>query len=243
MSLVQAAIEYPESDGKPMGETDLHRKWMIRICDLLSWRYRGQRVYVSSDMLVYYQQGSPARFVVPDDFVVKDCEPRERRVFKIWEEARTPEVVFEVTSASTQREDTVFKTQLYARIGIKEFFLYDPTADYLDPPLRGFRLDEYGEYSPITQDQTGAICSAELDALLRLEEGQLVMYDRRSGQKLLTESEAERAAKEAERAAKEGEAAARKAAEARADEEIRLRQAAEEELQKLREQLKRLEEG
>ena len=36
-------IEYPESDGKPRGETDLHRKWMNRICDLLSCRYRGQR--------------------------------------------------------------------------------------------------------------------------------------------------------------------------------------------------------
>jgi len=30
MSLVQTVdqIEYPESDGKPMGETDLHRDWI-----------------------------------------------------------------------------------------------------------------------------------------------------------------------------------------------------------------------
>jgi Uma2 family endonuclease len=243
MSLGPAVIEieYPESDGKPMGETDLHRKWMNRICDLLSCRYRGQRVYVTSNVLVYYIQGSPAKFVVPDDFVVLDCDPGERRVFKIWDEGKAPDVAFEVTSAGTQREDTVFKTQLYARIGIKEFFLYDPTSDYLHPPLRGFRLDEYGEYSPIAEDETAALYSEELDLLLRLEEGRLVMYDRLSGERLLTESELERAAKEAERAAKEAERGARQAAEARAADEARLRHAAEEELKQLREQLKRLE--
>lgn len=32
MSLVQTIdqIEYPESDGKPIGETDVHIDWMIR---------------------------------------------------------------------------------------------------------------------------------------------------------------------------------------------------------------------
>jgi len=252
MSLAPAAIEieYPESDGMPMGETDLHRKWMNRICDLLSCRYRGQRVYVTSNVLVYYAQGSPARFVVPDNFVVKDCDPRERRVYKIWEEGKAPDVAFEVTSESTQREDTAFKPQRFARIGIKELFLYDPTSDYLLPPLQGFRLDEQGEYSPIAEDETGAIPSEELDLLLRLEDGRLVMYDRRTGQKLLTESEleraakeSERAAKESERAAKEAERAAREAAEARAAEEARLRRAAEAEVQKLREQLMRLEDS
>lgn len=47
-------VEYPESDGMPIGETDLHRWWMIRIHDILSQRYRGQRVYVSSNLIVYY---------------------------------------------------------------------------------------------------------------------------------------------------------------------------------------------
>ena len=46
-------IEYPESDGKPMGETDLLRDWMFRILELLRFRYRGQRVYIASDLLVY----------------------------------------------------------------------------------------------------------------------------------------------------------------------------------------------
>ena len=32
---VVAEIYYPESDGEPMAETDLHRNWMIRIIDIL----------------------------------------------------------------------------------------------------------------------------------------------------------------------------------------------------------------
>src|SRR5262249_29136487 len=38
---------YPESDGKPMAETDIHRDWMVCIIERLKWRYRRKRVYVS----------------------------------------------------------------------------------------------------------------------------------------------------------------------------------------------------
>jgi hypothetical protein len=59
MTLVQVVeeIEYPENDGEPMGETDLHRNWMVRIHDMLSCRYRDQKVYVGSNLLVYYEEG------------------------------------------------------------------------------------------------------------------------------------------------------------------------------------------
>jgi hypothetical protein len=54
-------IEYPESDGLPIGETDLHQWWMVRITDLLRRRYQGQRVYVSSNLLVYPEEGNNLR--------------------------------------------------------------------------------------------------------------------------------------------------------------------------------------
>jgi hypothetical protein len=62
-------VEYPETDGRPLGETDLHREWMIRMIDLLKYRYRGQRVYVSGNLLMYYEEGDPSHFVVPDPMV------------------------------------------------------------------------------------------------------------------------------------------------------------------------------
>lgn len=226
MSLVQTVdqIEYPESDGMPMGETDLHRDWMIRILHILQHRYRGQRVYVASDLLLYYQEGDPTKFVVPDGFVVLDCDPGPRRTFKIWEEEKSPDVVFEVTSRSSRREDEIFKPRVYARLGVKEYFLYDPTSDYLDPPLQGYRL-ERGDHTRIEPDDAGTLGCEQLDITLRLDGGSLVMHDSDSGEVLYTEAEAEKAAREAERAARE-------AAEARADE-------LEAELRRLREELKR----
>jgi Uma2 family endonuclease len=191
MSLVQTVdqIEYPESDGKPMGETDLHRDWMFHILELLRHRYRGQRVYVASNLLVYYEEGEPSKFVVPDDFVVLNCEPGRRRIFKIWEEGRAPDVVFEVTSRGSRREDQIFKPQIYATLGVKEYFLYDPTSDYLNPPLQGFRAGKRG-YRRIRADETGTIACTTLDLLLRLEEGVLVLLDAPTGERLRTRAEA-----------------------------------------------------
>ncbi|MBW3542913.1 MAG: Uma2 family endonuclease [Planctomycetes bacterium] len=200
MKLTDATIEveYPESDGLPMGETDLHRWWMIHLTDVLERRYHDRRVYVSSNLLLYYEEGEPLKFVSPDVFVVKDCEPRMRRVFKTWEEGRVPQAVFEVTSASTRREDAVFKPEKYAHIQVAEYFLYDPTADYLKPPLRGYRL-QADEYCAIEPDATGALVSEELDLLLRLEGRDLALFDRHTGERQLSTQEA----LEAERAARE----------------------------------------
>lgn len=205
MGLIQAVheIEYPESDGKPMAETDLHRDWMVRILEILRQRYRGQRVYVASDLFVYYQEGDPTKVVAPDDFVVLDCDPGRRKTFKIWEEGnKVPQVVFEVTSESTRRQDEVLKPEVYARIGVPECFLYDPTSDYLEPPLQGFRLRP-GGYTRITLDETGALECEQLDIALRLEQGNLVMRDAQSGKTLLTEAEAEKAARQREKAARQ----------------------------------------
>lgn len=236
VSTILPEVEYPESDGQPMGETDVHRAWMIRIYDLLKYRYRNDRVYVGSDLLLYYVEGVPRKYIVPDDFVVLDSNPDYRRVFKTWEERRVPNVVFEVTSKYTRREDEQFKPKTYAEIGVKELFLYDPTSDYLNPPLQGFRLEAAGQVR-IVEDAAGALECRELGLVLRLKGRRLILEDRSTGQPLLTEAESERAkrkiaranTKKARAAAEEAQAAA-EAAEARA-------RSLEEELNRLRAQL------
>jgi len=183
-----ADIEYPESDGRPMGETDLHRYWMNRLYDLLSRRY-AQQAYVGCDLLVYFEEGNPLKYCVPDVFVALTARPGDRRTFKIWTEAGPPTVVFEVTSQSTRREDEVFKPQTYARMGVREYFLYDPTADYLSPPLAGYRLQGTGA-GPMKPEPSGALESQELGLRLWLQNGQLIVADGASGKRLLTEAEA-----------------------------------------------------
>src|SRR5438128_1762997 len=96
-------IVYPESDGKPTAETDVHRDWMVQLIELLKFLFSGLRVYVSGNLLVYHVEGNPRRSFAPDVFVVKDCDPR-RRTYKIWEEGKSPNFVLEVTSKKTRRE-------------------------------------------------------------------------------------------------------------------------------------------
>jgi hypothetical protein len=166
--------------------------------------------------------------------------------------------VFEVTSHSTRREDEIFKPGKYAQIGVQELFLYDLTADYLDPPLQGICFED-NEPIRITPDASGSLACETLGLQLRLDNGQLVVVDAQSSEELLTQAEAalaardvEREAKEAERAAREleqqrreeaearadADRAARDDAEARAEAEAAARRAAEEELHRLRDQLR-----
>jgi Uma2 family endonuclease len=224
MSSIDSSIEtdYPESDGRPMGETDWHIDAIIRLRDVLRRRYCDQSVYVGSDLLVYHVEGVPQEFVVPDVFVVLDCENRKRRTFKIWEEHRTPDVVFEITSKSTARQDRVFKPSTYEQIGVKELFLFDPTGDYLKPNLQGIRF-QGGKQIPM-ELADGRLVSTVLGASVSSHNQLLKLFDLETGEEFLTGEESEREAKESEREAKESERRARDlerkariAAEARAD--------------------------
>lgn len=241
MSTVTAPpeIDYPESDGKPMGETELHRNWTIRIQDILQQRYRGQLLYVTSDLLLYYEEGSPTKFVVPDCFVVQNCATHLRRTFQTWKEGRVPDVVIEVTSRSTSRADMVDKPIIYEMMGVQEYFLFDPTSDYLESSLQGYRLidGQFREIPPID----GRLRCLTLGVVLSVHDQDLQIFDFETGVEQLTEAEfeqsarlqaeqgreRERLAKEREREAREREQAARVAAEDRV-------RALEEELRRLK---------
>jgi len=146
MSLRQNAltreIYYPESDGEPMAETDLHRDLMAELIEELEAFFRDTpEVYVSGNLLLYYEEGNPRKSVAPDVFVVRGVGKQRRRIYKLWEEGRAPEVVFEISSRKTLMQDTQKKWQLYARLGVREYYLYDPEYDYLPDGLAAFRLE------------------------------------------------------------------------------------------------------
>src|SRR5271163_5014636 len=97
-TLAKLRIEYPSSDGKPMAETDTHRDWMFTNIDRLERYFSGRKVYVSGNLLIYYVKGDPRKCVAPDTFVVKNCKPGKKEIFKIWQERRKPDFVLENTS-------------------------------------------------------------------------------------------------------------------------------------------------
>ncbi|HMV49864.1 MAG TPA: Uma2 family endonuclease, partial [Blastocatellia bacterium] len=75
---------YPESDGKPMAETDIHRNLLADLVFTLDNHFRHQPdVYVSGNLLVYYVEGNPAKCFAPDVFVVRGVPKNQRRIYKL----------------------------------------------------------------------------------------------------------------------------------------------------------------
>ena len=167
---------YPTTDGKPMAETDLHRDLMLRLIESLKHYYAAQdRVYVSGNLLLFYERGNRRRYVSPDVFVVKGVPKHRRPNYLLWEE-RNPDVVVELTSSSTRREDVDTKFRLYRdTLKVKEHFLFDPYGDYLDPPLQGYRL-RAGQYHAI-RAVAGRLPSRALGLHLERDGEELRLYD------------------------------------------------------------------
>ena len=197
---------YPTSDGKPMAETDLHRDQMFDIIETLKDRFAAVKyMYVSGNLLVFYEQGNPRKHVSPDCFAVRGVAKKRRDHYLIWREKKVPEVVIEITSKTTKNEDIKKKFVIYRDLmKVREYFLFDPTEDYLHPPLQGNKLvnGEYVRIEPID----GRLPSAVLGLHLFQNGNTLRLWDPVTKQVLLTPAEARGQARAlAEAAHKENE--------------------------------------
>jgi len=147
----QAEIYYPDSDRRPMADNDLQYYTMTDTRFALEQRFiNNPDVQVGADLLVYYQEGNTRSRFAPDVFVVFGVAKGMRRSYKVWEEGKVPDLIFEIASESTWREDIGKKYKLYQKLGIQEYFLFDPSGRYFHPPLKGYRLWK-GTYQPLPE--------------------------------------------------------------------------------------------
>ena len=223
-------VEYPSFDGRPMAENDWQLHAMIDAITVLD-RYFEDRedVYVSGDLLIYHEEGNPKARAAPDVFVVFGVAKRKRPIYKLWEEGQAPAFVLEVASRSTWREDEGRKARLYERLGVREYWQYDPTGEYLGLHLKGRRLVG-GRYEPQpvveSLDGTVLLRSETLGLDLRVKGEEMHFRDAATGERLLDHA-GEHAARRAAESRADREDAARRAAESRADREDAARRAAE----------------
>lgn len=178
---------YPDSDGRPMGDTDYHSLALIHILEALRLFFARQAdVYIGMNLLYYFQQGNPRGRHNPDILVAKGVGNHLRRSFRVWEERNRPCTFIEVVSKSTLANDLGEKPLLYARLRIPEYFLFDPEGgEFMDPPLRGYRLSR-GKYVEMTPAADGSLSSKELGLRLTVEGDKLRFFDLKTGKPLLT---------------------------------------------------------
>ncbi len=172
---VYGEIDYPTSDGEPMGETDLHRQMMVDLIEALRLYYRDvPDTYVSGNILLYYEEGNPQAHLSPDVLVTQGLENRPRETYKMWVEGKAPDLVVEVTSRSTRMRDVGVKKGLYEALGVREYILFDPRSEYLLPRFQVFRR-EHSVFVPcVIPEQVGY--TSELSLTFRVVEGVLRIF-------------------------------------------------------------------
>ena len=235
------SIEYPSSDGEPMAENKWQYTAMTDTTSALENQFiHRPDIFVGSDMLMYYRMNDNATRVAPDVFVVFGAEGKHfRDSWIVWREGKAPDFVMEVASPSTWRRDAAEKRDIYAGMGVTEYWRFDPTGDHFTPALVGETLVD-GQYSsmPLETDADGilrgrsAVLGLDICVLPGLE---LRLYDPATGLWLLTHRESEEARMAAE-VALQAKADALQSSEAE-------RQALEAENERLREQLRALQSG
>ncbi len=237
---------YPDSDGHFLPDNPLQANAIVDVRSSLKQHFSTiDNVVLEGDMFIYFEKGNPRESIAPDVFVVRNHDLGQRRVYKLWEEGKPPDFALEVISPERKIRNEVDKRDLYERLGIGEYFLFQPDPGEAGRRLVGYRL-RGRFYDEVEPEPTGGLLSEALGVEFQVEGTGLRLLDTESGREYCwpeeylrntaviearaerAEAKAERAEAKAERAeAKaESEAVARRRAEARiAELEARLRQA------------------
>ena len=208
IAVAPETVEYPDSDGLPMAENEFQFRSILYANSALATYYRAHDdVYVVGNLLLYYEPsprpGVPGKSVSPDLMVVLGAPKHLRSSYLLWEEPKAPDFVLEVASESTYRSDLGSKRTTYeTKIGVSEYWLYDPIGGCLAPRLQGFRLVE-GRYEPISvTERTDSVLTGYSEALaleLRLyPDDRFRFHDPASGRDLLSLDESAQAQEETE---------------------------------------------
>lgn len=198
-------------DGEPL-ESNRHRIAMDLLIRSLKhyWRQR-TNFFIGGNMFVYYssQQAKNRDFKGPDFFVALDVPDDPTRLgWVVWEEnGRYPDIIIELLSDSTERQDLGKKKELYEQVfKTKDYFVYHP---FKVESLQGWHLDSDRGYQAIEPNPQGWLWCQSLELWVGTWNGMveddsavwLRFYDREGNVVLLPE-EAQQQRADAERQAR-----------------------------------------
>ncbi len=211
-------VFYPETDGKPLPDGEYQAPIYREVVGALETHF-GNRpdVHVNGNAMFYYEEGNPRRVVSPDCYVAFGVDVDlifSNNTYLLWEMGKPPDFVLEIGSSSTARNDLGPKRDLYARLGIGEYWRFDGTGqDFYQEPLVGEYLRD-GQYHrfELNHDPDGIVWghSPTLDLDLCWVEGHLRYYDLATGTYLMTQQEEHDARQAAEARVAELEAELRR---------------------------------
>ncbi len=210
-------VFYPETDGMPLPDGPEQGPHVTDAISMLRHHLGGPTTAVSGDTFVYYVEGDPKKWVSPDCYVAfgVDVESIRRfNTYRVWETGKVPDFVLEIGSPSTASNDVGPKRDLYASLGVREYWRFDPTGgDHYGEPLVGEYLVE-GEYRRFEMSAGPGVAPRGHSPLLGLDlcwtEGRLRFYDPAAGRWLENYTETAARAESAEARVAELEAELRR---------------------------------
>ena len=235
-------------EGDQVTQNTIHRRLVYLLTGLLERRYHdNESIGVFSDLKVCFKRPG-LRGPGPDVFLVRGIRDKERQrgSFQAAEEAGEIEFVAEVVSSDYAEKDYEFNRLVYEKAGVSEYLIVDPVREDRPCRLTGYRLDDSGSYALIAPD-AGRLYFATLGLWFAPdpEGGGVSVTDASTGERLRTaQEEADRAEKEARRADHEARRADQQAQRVgqeaqRADQEAAARRTLEDEVARLRQELRR----
>ena len=188
---------------------------------LIQYLGNPETTIVSGERYIVPVPGTPSnQRIAPDMLISFNSDPalyRQDNSYVISRQGKPPDLVMEIASERTGKNDVEDKPARYAALAIPEYWRFDETGDFHGSRLAGDRLVN-GRYEPIAVEEVenGVLqgYSAALGLLVRWEHGELRWRDPRTEREIPT-FEQEREARLAEREARLAEQEARLAAEAR----------------------------
>jgi Uma2 family endonuclease len=129
----RTAIDYPDSDGKPMADNTLQFQWIVMIKDVLETMFWDDiDVFVAGDLLWYPVEGDNKTRQAPDILIAFGRPKGRRGSYMQWVEGGiAPQVVFEILSPGNRPAEMEVKFQFYDRYGVEEYYLYNPDTGAL----------------------------------------------------------------------------------------------------------------
>ena len=140
-------------DPEPVEDGMQQAPIIVRIASMLTDYFKGDPdVFVSAGGFIFYDPENGNRRIAPDLYIAFDVDSEgiwdNLANYWVWQIGKVPDFVVEVASPSTAANDLGHKRELYATLGIAEYWRLDPTGgDLYGQPLRGEHLVD-GEYRP-----------------------------------------------------------------------------------------------
>lgn len=227
--------------GDVVTQSESHFDLMIALAELLRRHYESRDdAYVAGDMKMLWgipgiPEPSPDIAVI---FGVRKKRDSRRRSFRCKREGTRPSLIIELVSSidsGIRNNDYEKKVEIYQRVGIPEYFIFDPPSEVTGERLwlTGYRLDAAGRYREVDPDPQGRLFSTTTNLLFSVAEDGCspVVIDAATGRTISTPGQLDKARQAAEARAQ--------AAEAKALRESEARKAAEAEIARLRAELDR----